>query len=133
MENTTGNLSALLNVIHCLPKEVEKINEGLLFFELYLEPYGKNPAWFKGFMKGPPNSAYKDLYLPIKLIKADGFPDKIPIVFFKFNMFHPNVWDNNGQVCTGSLVPDWEKYPANRTLQICSLDLKKCSKESTRF
>ena len=123
---------ALVSVIHCLPKEVEEINGGLLYFEMYLEFLDDNPCHLKGYMKGPPNSVYKDLYLPIKLIDATDFPQKIPTVSFEFPMFHANIWDD-GKICTGSLKGDWEKHDNLKNFQFCRTLFIQYLKESMRY
>ena len=123
---------ALVSVIHCLPKEVEMINKGLLYFEMDLEFLDNKPNHLKGFIKGPPNSVYAGLYLPIEEIDATGFPEQIPTLMFKYPMFHANIYDDR-KICTGSLKKDWEEHENCRNLQFCRALLIQCLKESMRY
>ena len=107
-------LKRIRTVTHCLPKEVEQIQNGiaklkLYSFDFYVEQKDEDPKSFvlSGYIQGPLGSPWEGFLLSL-LIDLKGYPTSVPKIYFVYPIHHPN-YKSDKQMCTGNLGETWNK------------------------
>ena len=59
------------------------------------------------FIIGPPDSAYDGGIFNVQLTFPTEYPFKPPKVKFTTKIYHPGVYQKNGEICEDSLKKDW--------------------------
>ena len=88
---------------------------------LMLNP--KNIKQYDGFIQGPEDSVYKDYLFEIVVRIDDKFPFKAPVVYFKTQIFHPNIHFDTGEVCLDIIKSSWKPVYNLVILLDCLKDL----------
>jgi ubiquitin-protein ligase len=82
--------------------KIEKNSEKT--FKAY--PYEDDMFYWRGYINGPPDSAYDGMTILFEIFLDSNYPIKPPnMKFLPKSVFHPNVYFDTGAICLGMSNP----------------------------
>ena len=88
-----------------LQKELQVLAKTPLDFAT-ASPVGDNMLHWNAMLEGPKDSPYVDGVFSVDLVFPGEYPFKPPKVQFKTKIFHPQVNQEDGNICLG-LAEEW--------------------------
>lgn len=82
-----------------MASEFKQIEKELPFFA----PVGGDLRYYRGWIAGPANSAYKDRFFQLEIKLPADYPFEPPIVRFLTPVWHPNINPSTGEICNDIL------------------------------
>jgi peroxin-4 len=73
--------------------------------DILLQLEGDDLHKWIGYIKGPPDSAYKEGWFKLKFDVGANYPQNPPKVKFITRVYHPNVHFETGEICLEVLKP----------------------------